>query len=295
MYRRLDYSAPETVDELVSVLREHDAARILAGGTDLLLDLREEVPPDTVVVDIKRCSAQLRGIRETKEGGVWIGSLTTVQDIKNSEVLRERYPALSDAADAFGCLEIRYRATIGGNVAHASPGAEYGTPLFAYEAEAEILGADGRTTMPISDFWKDVGKTALGKEEILSGFFLPPLPSSAKSRYARISRTKGMDLAAMGITILAYDLEHDDLAEDESRRIRIALGAVERVPVRMSAAEEALSGKEITGSLLEKVKKGMADSIHPRATSLRAGPDYKKSMTGVLTERILREFGLYER
>lgn len=294
MYRQFDYTAPETVEELVSVLREHEAARVLAGGTDLLLDLREEVPPGTVVVDIKRCNAELRGIRERENGGVWIGALTTVRDIQESELLRERYPALCDAADAFGCLEIRYRATIGGNVAHASPGAEYGTPLFAYEAEAEILGGEGRRSMPISDFWMDVGKTALEKHEILSGFVLPPLPSSAKSRYKRISRTKGMDLAAMGITLLAYDPEHENITTAENRKIRIALGAVERVPVRMSAAEEALSGTEITASLLEKVKKEMAESIHPRSTSLRAGPDYKKKMTGVLTERILHEFGIYE-
>ena len=288
MYRRLDYVAPERTDEVFSALAGNAGAQVLAGGTDLLLELREEVPEDTLLVDIKRCEGALRGVEERGDGSVWIGALSTIRDLQESELLRSRYPALTDAADLFGCLEIRYRATIGGNVAHASPGAEYGTPLFVYEAEAEIAGPNGRRTVPIAEFWQDVGKTSLQRGEILSGFVLPPLPETARSRYERISRTKGMDLAAMGVTILVLDP-----GDDERRTLRIALGAVERTPVRMEAAERALSGKKIDKELMEKVTREMSGAIHPRATSLRAGPEYKKAMAGILTERILHDFGLY--
>ena len=288
MYRRLDYVAPERTDEVFSALAGNAGAQVLAGGTDLLLELREEVPEDTLLVDIKRCEGALRGVEERGDGSVWIGALSTIRDLQESELLRSRYPALTDAADLFGCLEIRYRATIGGNVAHASPGAEYGTPLFVYEAEAEIAGPNGRRTVPIAEFWQDVGKTSLQRGEILSGFVLPPLPETARSRYERISRTKGMDLAAMGVTVLVLDPE-----DQENRTLRIALGAVERTPVRMQAAERALSGRKIDKELMEKVTREMSGAIHPRATSLRAGPEYKKAMAGILTERILHDFGLY--
>jgi CO/xanthine dehydrogenase FAD-binding subunit len=97
-----------------------------------------------------------------------------------------------------------------------------------------------------------------------------------------------MDLAAMGITVAA-----EEPSRPEQRVIRIALGAVARTPLRMTAAEQALSGRDITAELLEQVKRDMAASLSPRATSLRAGPEYKKAMAGVLTERILRDFGIY--
>ncbi|MFP4483971.1 MAG: FAD binding domain-containing protein [Spirochaetaceae bacterium] len=288
MYRKLDYVAPEGLAEVFSALTGNAGAQVLAGGTDLLPELREKVPEGTLLVDIKRCEGALRGLEERGDGSLWIGALTTIRDLQESEVLRRRYPALTDAADVFGCLEIRYRATIGGNVAHASPGAEYGTPLFVYEAEVEIAGPKGNRTVPIAEFWLDVGKTSLERGEILSGFVLPPLPETALSRYERISRTKGMDLAAMGITVLVFDPE-----DEKKRKLRIALGAVERTPVRMGAAERALSGRKIGEELMEEVKRQMAEAIHPRATSLRAGPEYKKAMAGILTERILHDFGLY--
>jgi CO/xanthine dehydrogenase FAD-binding subunit len=288
MFRRFEYTAPQRPEEVCDALAEGGQAKVLAGGTDLLLELREEAPKGTLLVDIKRCSGELRGIRERSDGSVWIGALTTIREIQNSSLLRGRYPALTDAADVFGCLEIRYRATIGGNVAHASPGAEYGTPLFAYEAEAELYGKNGRRRMPIDQFWQDVGKTALGPGEFLSGFLLPPVPESSPGGYLRISRTKGMDLAAMGVTVVILRPQ-----EPQKREIRISLGAVERTPVRMRAAEEALSGGEITAELMERVKREMAESIHPRATSLRAGPEYKKAMAGTLTERILRNAAVY--
>jgi CO/xanthine dehydrogenase FAD-binding subunit len=288
MFNKMEYTAPVKLGEALSFLAEHPDARVLAGGTDLLVKLREKNSRNTILVDIKRCSDDVRGIAEREDGSVWIGALTTVREIQESELLRTRYPAFTDAADLFGCLELRYRATIGGNVAHASPGAEYGTPLFAADARVEIAGPEGRRELPVAEFWLDVGTTALERGEIISGFILPPLKGETLFQYRRISRTKGMDLAAMGITVAA-----EEPSRPEQRVIRIALGAVARTPLRMSAAEQALSGREITAELLEQVKREMADSLSPRATSLRAGPEYKKAMAGILTERILRDFGIY--
>jgi CO/xanthine dehydrogenase FAD-binding subunit len=288
VFRKLEYTAPYTLDEILSFLSDHPDARVLAGGTDLLVKLRDDMPRGTILVDLKRCSGQLRGVAERKDGSVWIGALTTVREIQESGILRKRYPAVTDAADLFGCLELRYRATIGGNVAHASPGAEFGTPLFVFDARVEIRGPAGSRSMPVAEFWRDVGTTALETGEIITGFVLPALPGKWRSQYRRISRTRGMDLAAMGVTLAV-----GEPARPERRSVRLALGAVARTPLRMHTVEEALSGKEITPALTERVRQMMTEELSPRATSLRAGPEYKKAMAGTLTERILRDFGLY--
>lgn len=288
MYRKLEYTAPHSMDEALAFLSDHAEARVLAGGTDLLVKLREEMPPGTLLVDIKRCGEALRGIEERSDGSVFVGALSSVREIQESELLRGRYPAMTDAADLFGCLELRYRATIGGNVAHASPGAEFGTPLFAYEALVEIAGREGRRRVPVAEFWQDVGRTALQKGELIAGFVMPALSGECRSRYRRISRTKGMDLAAMGLTVVVCEPR-----DPGRRRLRIALGAVARTPLRMQAAEEALSGTEIDGALLERVRREMAAELEPRASSLRAGPEYKKAMAGELLERSLRDLEVY--
>ena len=285
MFRRFDYVRPERLSEAVEILASNPNAQPLAGGTDLLLELRERTAADKLLVDIKHCS-ELEGI-EHRDGHLFIGALTTVQALAESDELRSEYRALWDAATVFGCYEIRNRATIGGNIVHASPGAETGTPLFAFAARVELVGPAGTRTLPVDEFWKDAGKVSLERGELLKGVLLPVLEVPVESRYRRISRTKGMDLAALGVSVVV--LSPDDAA---AREVRIAMAAVERTPYRNSAVEAALSHRELDAAAIESAKKLMAESIHPRESSLRAKPPYKRAMVGNLTERILGELSL---
>lgn len=285
MFRRFDYVRVSKLAEAIGILASNEEAQVLAGGTDLLLRLRDEATPGKLLVDIKRCSG-MHGI-EVREGGLFVGALTTIREIHESAEIRADYRALWDAAAVFGCQEIRNRATIGGNVVHASPGAECGTPLFAYEAGVEITGSSGTRIVPIAEFWYDAGRVRLEQGEIVSGFLLPKEPRPMESRYLRISRTKGMDLAALGVTVAVISPE-----DPEAREVRVAMAAVERVPFRSRETETLLSRGPIDDRLIARAKELMAAGIHPRATSIRATPDYKRAMVGTLTERILVELGV---
>ncbi len=285
MFRRFDYVRPANLAEAVKILTANPNAQPLAGGTDLLLELRERTTADRLLVDIKHCS-ELEGIERRGEH-LFIGALTTVQALAESEELHSHYRALWDAAKVFGCYEIRNRATIGGNVVHASPGAESGTPLFAFDAQVEIAGPAGTRLLPVAEFWTDAGRVSLEPGELLKGILLPVFEVPVESRYHRISRTKGMDLAALGVSVVV--LSPNDPA---AREIRVAMAAVERTPYRNREVENALSHCVLDDAVLESAKRLMAESIHPRESSLRAKPPYKRAMVGSLTERILGELSL---
>jgi len=286
LFKKFDYYAPKTLAELFELTNENNEAQILAGGTDLLLKLREKTTPHKMLIDIKKLD-NFRGI-ETKDGYLRMGALTTIREIQASKIIREKYTALYDAAKSFGCLEIRNRATIGGNIVHASPGAEFGTPLFVLAAEAEVIGPDGTRVIPIHEFWQDVYQVDLKDNEVLAAIRLPYYEKMV-SRYHRLSRVKGMDLAIVGVSVLALDP-----ANIEKREVKIAMGAVARIPFRNKEVETMLSGVKITNELLVSVKEKLSDSIAPRSSSLRAKPAYKKAMVGNLTEQALLELGLLE-
>ncbi len=281
MLNSFDYLCPKNTQEAIQLLLDNQGGEILAGGTDLLPELKDKSTTDKVLIDIKKCS-DLQGI-EKQDDFLSIGALTTIREIRLSNIIKEKYKALRDAADVFGCLEIRNRATIGGNIVHASPGAEYGTPLFCFEAQVEIAGPNGSRVMPIDSFWFDLGRVELKKGEILKRILLPKIDSQVPSGYLRLSRVKGMDLASLGVSVVVINPGQAD-----KREIRVAMAAVQRTPYRNSAVEELLSFKGIDSNLIEKAKQMLAASIAPRESSLRAKPAYKKAMVGVLMEKILK-------
>lgn len=281
MLNSFDYLCPKNTEEAIQLLLDNQGAEILAGGTDLLPELKGKSTPDKVLIDIKKC-ADLKGIEE-QDDSLSIGALTTIREIQQSQIIEEKYKALRDGADVFGCLEIRNRATIGGNIVHASPGAEYGTPLFCFEAQVEIAGPNGSRVMPIDRFWFDLGRVELKKGEILKRVLLPRIDGQVSSGYQRLSRVKGMDLASLGVSVVVVNPGQAD-----KREIRVAMAAVQRTPYRNREVEELLSHKEIDQNLIEKAKAKLSASIAPRESSLRAKPAYKKAMVGVLMEKILR-------
>ncbi len=287
MLNSFDYLCPQNTEEVIQLLLNNQGAKILAGGTDLLLELREKSTPDKILIDIKKC-ADLKGIEE-QDDFLSIGALTTIREIQQSKIIKEKYKALRDGADVFGCLEIRNRATIGGNIVHASPGAEYGTPLFAFETEVEIAGPNGSRVLPINRFWFDLGRVELKKGEILKRILLPKIDSKVLSGYLRLSRVKGMDLASLGVSVVVINPGQED-----KREIRVAMAAVQRTPYRNREVEELLSHKEIDQNLIEKAKQMLAANIAPRESSLRAKPGYKKAMVGVLMEKILRNLQILQ-
>ncbi len=279
MHRPFDYYRPRTLPEAIGLLSESGTAA-LAGGTDLLVNIRSGKESPRAVVDLKDLP-EPRGIR--LEGDrIWMGALATMDEIANAAVFRGSLGVLAEAASVVGCYEIRRRATVGGNVCNASPGADTAPALLVLEAEAVIQGPAGIRTMPLPAFYLGPGRTALGPGEILCGFTIPRPPEGSRGVYLRRARVKGMDLAGIGLAALIVFGQGR-----RNREVRLALGAVAPTPARAREAEDLLRDQVVEASLLAKVKEVLRRDISPRATSLRASPEYKREMAGVLLEMAL--------
>lgn len=274
-----EYKKPKSLEEMFEFLKQ-EGATLLAGGTDVMVVLRDEKINPSLLVDIKGIS-ELNGIKETEEG-VWIGAATPVQKIAENPIT-QKYRALSEGAGAIACYELRLRATIGGNICNGSPSADSVPGLLLYDAKVEIGSYDGgavqKRTMQLSDFILEGGKVDLKKGEALLGIILPKIKQGAESRYRRITRVKGMDLSGVSVSVYCEGKEN----------IKIALGAAYKKVARAYSAEEHLKGKPLTKELLNEALGIMQKDINPRKSSLRATPEYKKLMINELIIAELEE------
>lgn len=287
MYKPFDYLRPGTLEEAIAALRREGAVA-LAGGTDLVVNIRGGKVLPELVVDLKGLP-DLKGIREVQGGGLWVGALTTMRELAINPIIQKKYQALAEAASVMGCYEIQVRATIGGNICNASPGAETGPALAIFNAAVEKFGPGGRQILPLEQFILGPGRTALARDEILTGFILPPPPPGSGTTYLRRSRIKGMDLASVGIAVLAGTPDSEG-----KREIRAAAGAVLATPARVGPVEDILSQGPLTPERVRQAKDKLAEIIAPRASSLRATPEYKKKVIGELMEMALAKLSALE-
>lgn len=280
-----DYIKLDTLMEVSKYLLENRNSRIVAGGTDLFVKMRDGGVRPEKVVDIKGIE-ELHGMT-WEEGTLSIGAAVTWTEIKENSDVQKHFPALIHAASNFGCFEIRNRATLGGNLSNAAPGCEGGCPCLIYEAVIKIFGPDGYRETPLNEFFVGPGRTSLKEGEILVSIKLPILPEGTVSAYRRASRVKGQDLATTGMAVLVVNPK-----DTASRKIRVALSAVARTPLRPMELEELLSHKELDPETMEQAMAWLRNNLYPRASSLRGSPDYKKIVLGTILEDILDEFDL---
>ncbi len=271
----MKYYSPNTLDEAIKILSEVEGSIVFAGGTDILVERRAGKIDPPAVVDIKRIK-ELNFIK-AKNNKLEIGALTSINTILENEAIPPELEALKDAGKVFGCYEIRNRATIGGNIAHASPGGEFVSTLTALDAIVRLYGPEGTREIPIQKFFRGAGKSIRAKTEIITTLEIPVLPNSA-SAYFRASRTDGMDLAIVNCAVMIRE------NENESPIVSAAFGAVAPTPLVLSEVNKLLSEGEI-----ERAKKYLFENINPRATSLRATPLSKKILvTNLLDEAFLK-------
>jgi len=278
------YCRPQSVDEVSSLVASEPDALLLAGGTDLLVEMRNREIRGGTLVDLKGL-AELRRI-ERMGDTLHIGALATVSDLLADAQVREHFPVLVQASSVFACREIRFRATIGGNIAHCSPGAEFGTPLVVLDGSALIQGVAAERVVPIEQFFLGPGRSCLdrAKGEWLAALRIPIPQVPTAMAYRRYSRVKGMDLACAALSVLVKDP-----ATVAKRQVRLALGAVAPVPSLRKEAGAILSGCAWTAEALQRAKEAMLAGIEPRRSSIRSTPEYKKHILGVYLEDILRE------
>ena len=276
--KAFQYLAPRGLDEALALLTP--AAVPLAGGTDLFLKMeRRQTQPDTVV-DLKRVPGMDR--IESSGGGLRIGALALMENLVASSMVRNGYDALARSARVVGSAQTRNRATVGGNLANASPAADTATPLLALGATVEISHANGTRELPVERLFLGPGRTALRDGELLTAVLVPAAPARAGSAFQRCVRT-AMDIAVVNCAAFLR-LDADGVIVDA----RIALGAVGPTPLRATTAESRLKGQRFSPGLAEEAAEGAAGDARP-IDDVRAGADYRREMVRVLTRRAIEE------
>jgi carbon-monoxide dehydrogenase medium subunit len=277
-----EFYQPASLQEASRILRENGpGGRFLAGGTDLVIAMKEKGLVPKYIVDLKRI-AGLSGIHEQGDGSIAIGALTTMREIEISPLITKKYSFLSQSAAEVGSIQIRNRATVGGNMANATPSADVAPALIALNATAKITGASGDRTVPLEEYFRGPGQTVMGTDEILTEITIPKTGPRLVGEYIKFSPREMMDLAYVGVAV-SYNLGDSDKKCDG---VRIVLGAVAPTPIRAKRAEAALEGQVLTEALAEKVGQIAAEEAKP-ISDVRSSADYRRAMVGAMTKRAL--------
>jgi aerobic carbon-monoxide dehydrogenase medium subunit len=282
---RFAYLEPESIEETLTILSQYQGkSKIIAGGTDLMLQMRNKAIRPEYVVDITRIPG-LDYITFDDQQGLRFGALTTIRGLETSVELQKKYPVISQAASQLGSVAIRNVATVGGNLCNALPSAETSQALLALSAQVRIIGPGGERTAPLEGFFTGVGKTLLQPDELLLEILVPESPPHTSGIYIKHSPRGPIDLAVVNITVL-MTMEPD---QKVCRDAKIVLGAVSPTPLRAKKAENVLKGKRVDGALIDRAAQVASDEAHPRRGSIRGSFEYKKEMVKVLTGRAIRE------
>jgi carbon-monoxide dehydrogenase medium subunit len=279
-----DILATDTVEETCALLHHYgDDTRVLAGGTDLLVKMKHRRLLPRQLINIKRIR-DLGQIHDDDGGGLRIGTLATVQSIKDSPVIAKKFPLLNQAAGMLGTLQIRHLATLGGNLANASPSAEFAPVLLTLDAAVKCTGHGGERVIPVDEFFLGPGKCALRQDELLTEVQVPNFPADAAGFYLKHALRR-MDVAVAAAAVVVR------LDGDVCRDVKIALGAVAPTPFRARKAEAALAGQRLDGGageqqLCEEVGRLAADESLP-IDDFRGYAGYRREVVAGLVGRAL--------
>ena len=278
----LDYAAPKTITETIALLTKHgDQAKILAGGTDAIVQLREHRRTADVLVDIKRIPEVNELTCDAKKGLV-VGAAAPCYRIYENKDIAKLYPGLVDAASLIGGIQIQSRASLGGNLCNASPAADSIPPMIALEGVCVIAGPIGTRELPVEKFCTAPGKNALGKGEFLVSLKFPPPKPNSGAAYRRFIPRNEMDIAVVGAGVSVVL----DAAKSKCTSARIALAAVAPTPLYVPEAGAALVDGALNDALIAKAAAAAQAAAKP-INDMRGDADYRRHLVGVLVKRAL--------
>ena len=279
--REFEYAAPRTIKEAVTALRRRGQTVVLAGGTDVLLRMKDRQWTPDRVVDIKRIP-RLGELRFDPERGLFIGAAVSLRQVERSPEVGRHYPAVAQGAGIVGSVQIRNRATLVGNVCNAAPSADTAPGLIAHGARVRIAGPDGQRSLLLEKLFTGPGQTALRRGELVTGIQLPVPGPGVGSAYARHTTRGAMDLAAVGIGV-AVELAP---RTGSCRDIRIAMGAVAPTPRRARKAEALLRGQKLEPELIDAAARAAVGESEP-IDDVRASAAFRRELVDVLTRRMV--------
>ncbi|MEM0000518.1 MAG: xanthine dehydrogenase family protein subunit M [Desulfurococcaceae archaeon] len=268
-----EYYEPRTLKEALMLLDEYgESARILAGGTDLLVKIKARLVEPKVIINVKKVA----GLNYVVEDGdlVRIGALARLRDLEKSEIVKKYLPALYDAVKLMGSVQIRNMATIGGNLCNASPAADTAPPLLVHNAKALIASTSGERVVPLEEFFVGPGKTSMKPNEMLVEI-IAEKTGKGSSAFKKISRVS-VDLA------IASSAVYIDGEGGVVRDARIALGSVAPKPIRARKTESLIRGLKLYSEELREALNALEEEVSP-ITDARSTAEYRKYIVKVLT------------
>lgn len=274
----------ESVEHAISLLLEHPEAQVIAGGSDVLVQMREGKRAGKELVSIYMLD-EMRGVSYEEDGAIRIGSLTSFSHITKDPIIQEHINVLGEAVDMIGGPQIRNIGTIGGNTCNGVTSADSASTLHAWDAIIEITGPDGVRRIPIHDFYIKAGVVDLKPGELQTAIIIPKKSYEGyKGHYIKYAMRNAMDIATTGCSVNVKLSADKKTIED----VRIAYGVAGPVPMRAPSAEAKAKGKPITEAVIKEFAKAVLEDINPR-DSWRAAKDFRQHIAVVLAERALKE------
>jgi carbon-monoxide dehydrogenase medium subunit len=288
--RDFDYVAPTSLAEATAILiKANGTARILAGGTDLLVQLRERLRDAELIVDVKRIP-ELMELAYEPHRGLRLGASVPCYRIADHAQVSAAYPALADAAHIVGGWQIQSRASVGGNLCNSSPAGDTIGPLIALKARCVLVGRDGTREVPVEEFCTAPGRNIMQRGEILTTIVLPPPAGRSGSAYERFIPRNEMDIAVVG----AASWVRLDAAGKTIEEARVALAAVAPTPLFAAEASRWLAGKPASEETFAQAGE-LARKVASPISDMRGTAEFRSHLVGVLTRRTLAQAALRAR
>jgi aerobic carbon-monoxide dehydrogenase medium subunit len=278
--RRFELVLPESVDDCLRALAQKGPeTKVLAGGTDLLPQLKNGLLKPARVIDLSGIP-RLRALEPANGRGLRVGAAVTARTLELDATVRGRYRSLAESGALVGSVQVRNLATLGGNLCNAAPSADMAPPVLALDAEAVVVGPKGERRVPIATFFTGVRRTVLAPDELLLELVVPDPGPQSGGNYLRHTPRRELDIAVVGV---ASQLT---LANGVCTKARIALAAVAPVPLRATAAEQSLEGQAVTPERIARAADLAVDAARP-ISDQRGSAEFRRHLVRVLTRRTL--------
>ena len=277
--RRFELALPDTLAACQQALADGPDVKLVAGGTDLLPQMKTGTLKARRVVDLSHLP-ELKVVERLGDDGLRVGAGVSARMLELSQTVRDGFVALAESAGVVGSLQIRHLATLGGNLANAAPSADMAPPLLALDAELVIQGARGQRRVAAADFFQGVRRTVLAPDELLVEIIIPAPGPGSGGTYVRHTPRRELDIAVVGV---ASQLT---IRDGRCVKARVALGAVAPTPIRASAAEARLEGQAVTAALIDEAADLAVQASSP-ISDQRGSAEFRRHLVRVLTRRTL--------
>ena len=279
---KADFLEPASLDEAVTLLAQHAGdAKVIAGGTALVLMLQQRLIAPAVLVSLGRIPGW--DFIRPEADGLHVGALTRLRVAERSRLVRDFCPALARAFSVVGNVRVRHQATLGGNLAEADYASDPPAMLLALDAQVKLFGPSGERQIPLSEFLVGFYTTALAPDEILIEVIIPPLPASARAAYLKYTSRSAEDRPCVGVAALA-DVDESG----RCREVRVAVGAAVETPRRLADAEAMARGEQLTDGVMAAIADAYARALDP-LSDVRGSAWYRREMIRVFVRRALTE------